>query len=152
MKRTERFPDTDTFVYFNANPKNRITGDCAFRAISTAMNQDYKETIMEMASMACETGYAINDPKGIEKYLKSKGWIKHSQPRKDDNTKYTGDEWCKHISINKFKGNIIANIGSHHIACIKPTYSGSGFNDRYKIHDIWNCGYRCVGNYWTKGA
>ena len=37
MKREDKFKDTATFHYYNANPKNRITGDCAFRAISTAL-------------------------------------------------------------------------------------------------------------------
>lgn len=28
MTRQEKYPNTDTFTYYNANPKNRITGDC----------------------------------------------------------------------------------------------------------------------------
>lgn len=56
--RQQKYPDTDTFHYYNANPKNRITGGCAFRAISTALNQDYNQTVMEMAELMCKTGYA----------------------------------------------------------------------------------------------
>lgn len=73
MDRRKKYPDTDTFHYFNANPKNRITGDCSFRAISTALMQDYNKTVMEMAELMCKTGYAMNDAKGEEKYLASKG-------------------------------------------------------------------------------
>jgi len=151
MKR--KYPETDSFIYFNQNPKNKITGDCTFRAISLALEQDYNTTVMEMAAMMCKTGYALDDSKGIDYYLKSKGWVKHSQPRMYDNTKYTGKQFAKWLSINYEEaelGNIIANIGGHHITCFKPTYHEEGFNCRYKIHDIWNCSYKCIGNYWTK--
>ena len=95
MKRTEKYPETTTFHYYNANPKNRITGDCTFRAICTALGQTWEETVVEMAMLSCETGYAVNDTKGVEKYMEKKGWIKHKQPRKPDGKKYTGAEFCK---------------------------------------------------------
>ena len=134
--RQQKYPDTDTFHYYNANPKNRITGDCAFRAISTALNQDYNQTVMEMAEVMCKTGYALNDKKGEEAYLKTKGWIKHSQPKHADGTKYTGAEFCK-----EFEGTCVAHIGGHHIVCIKDG----------KVLDTWNSTDGCIGNYWTKG-
>ena len=153
MNRQTKYPDTDTFHYFNANPKNRITGDCAFRAISTALEQDYNTTVMEMAEMMCKTGYALNDKKGEEKYLASKGWMKHKQPRKNDGTKYTGKEWCEYLSINDSSGKtgaIIATIGGHHIVCIRPTEYGDGTNCKYKVWDTWNSTGYCIGNYYTK--
>lgn len=135
MKRQEKYKDTSTFHYYNANPKNRITGDCVFRAFSLAMNQDYNTTVMEMAKLMCETGYALNDTKGESKYLERKGWVKHSQPKKWDGTKYTGEEFCK-----IFKGTCIAHIGGHHMVCIKDG----------KVWDIWDSTDGCIGNYWTK--
>lgn len=133
--RQQKYPDTDTFHYYNANPKNRITGDCAFRAISTALDQDYNQTVMEMAELMCKTGYALDDTKGIKAYLESKGCVIHSQPRHSDGTKYTGTEFCK-----EFKGTCIANIGGHHIVCIKDG----------RILDTWDSSDGCIGNYWTK--
>ncbi len=41
MTRKEKFPDTKTFHYFNANPHNRITDDCVTRAIYTALEISY---------------------------------------------------------------------------------------------------------------
>jgi hypothetical protein len=93
--RIEKYPETSTFHYYNANPKNRITGDCTFRAICTALEQPWEQTVIEMAELSCKTGYAINDKKGIERYMELKGWKKMKQPRKQDNTKYTGKEFCK---------------------------------------------------------
>ena len=144
---------TETFMFYNRNPKNRNTTDCVIRAISTALDKDYNETLMEMAELSCKTGYMLNDKKGIERYLASKGWVKHKQPRKSDNTKYTGKEWCEYISAfdpYAYSGNIVANIGGHHLVAIKPTFSGDGFNCRYKVHDTWDSTYKCVGNYWVK--
>ena len=146
--RKKRYPDTATFHWHNANPKGKITGDCTFRAISTALEQSWEQTVMEMAELSCSTGVAINDKTGIENYLKSKGWVKHKQPRKDDNTKYTGTEFCKEmlrydseIDTGSDMHHIIAMIGGHHIVAIM-----SG-----QVWDIWDCTRKCIGNYWTKG-
>ena len=140
MKREQKYPDTKTFKYFNANPKGRITGDCVFRAFSTAMNQDYNETVMEMAELMCQTGYALNDKKGEEAYLKKKGWKKHKQPRKADNTKYTGEEFCQLLQEKNDHRKIVCHVGGHHMVAIIDG----------KINDIWDSTYGCVGNYWTK--
>lgn len=139
MKREDKFKDTATFHYYNANPKNRITGDCAFRAISTALEQDYNQTVMEMAETMCKTGCALNDAKGEEKYLASKGWVKHPQPRKADGSKFTGKEFCQSMAISGVR--YIAHIGGHHIIAIVDK----------KVNDTWDSTDGCIGNYWTKG-
>lgn len=139
MTKQEKYPETSTFHYYNANPKNRITGDCVFRAFALAMNQDYNKTVMEMAELMCKTGYALNDTKGECKYLESKGWVKHKQPRKPDGTKYTGKEFCKMIA--KKNERYVAHIGGHHMVAIVGA----------KVNDIWDSTDGCIGNYWTKG-
>lgn len=139
MTRQEKYPETKTFHYYNANPKNRITGDCVFRAFTLAMNQDYNTTVMEMAELMCKTGYAMNDSKGESKYLEMKGWVKHKQPRKPDGTKYTGEEFCKMLAKKNQK--YIAHIGGHHVVAIVNC----------KVWDIWDSTDGCIGNYWTKG-
>ena len=154
MTRYQKYPETKSFMYYNANPKSRITGDCAFRAICVGLGDlSWNEVVMEMAELSCKTGYAINDPKGIHRYLEKKGFVKQNQPRKSNNTKYTGKEFCNWLSINYPNGelgNIVANIGGHHIVCIKPTYHGDGFNCKYKILDIWDSSDGCIGNYYVK--
>ena len=137
MKRQEKYPNTNTFQYYNANPKNRITTDCVIRAISTALEQDYNKTVMEMAELQCQTGYDCSENKLIDLYLNTKGWLKHKQPRKEDNTKYTGKEFCKRARTYE---NYIANIGGHHIVAI---VNG-------KVFDTWDSTDGCIGNYWTK--
>lgn len=136
MTRQEKYPDTKTFHYYNANPKNRITGDCWCRAICTATGIPYNTVVMEMAELHCKTGYDADD--NISRYLESKGWIKCKQPRKKDNTKYTGDEFCRKLAMKDKK--YIANIGGHHIVAIVDC----------KVYDIWNSTAGCIGNYWIK--
>lgn len=152
MKREDKYPETKSFVYFNANPKHRITGDCWLRAICTGLGEDYNDVLMEMVKVQLETGYELSCDKAVEKYLASKGWVKMKQPRKDDNTKYTGKEFCSLLSEN-YKdgkiGNLICNIGGHHMVAIKPT--GKGKSLKYKVHDIWDSTGGCIGNYWVKG-
>lgn len=148
MKREDKYPTTDTFVYHNENPKSRITGDCTFRAIATATGKPWEEVVMEMAELSCKTGYAINDKKGIERYMEQLGWHKWKQPRKPNGKKYTGKEFCKWLTKNPIHVNaIVANIGGHHITCIKR---GGEYNNNFKVNDIWDCTGKSIGNYWTK--
>lgn len=135
MKRQDKYPDTSTFHYYNANPHNRITGDCWARALCTGLKIPYTQVVMEMAELQCKTGYDASVL--ISKYLSSKGWIKCQQPRKVDNTKYTGKEFCKHYKLK----NAIANIGRNHIVAILDG----------KVNDIWDSTDGCIGNYWIKG-
>lgn len=138
MKRQDKYPETSTFHYHNANPKNRITADCNIRAICTALEIPYNEVVIEMAEMQCKTGLDVGSKECIDKYLQSKGWIKHKQPRKADNTKYTGKEFCERA---RDYDNYVAMIGGHHIVAIVNA----------KVYDIWDSTGGCIGNYWTKG-
>lgn len=127
--------DTECFTYYNANPKGKHTTDCVTRAICTALNQSYEQTIIELTKLWLTSGYEMSEPKCFGKYLELKGWKKNRQPRKENNKKYTGEEFCK-----KFKGICVANIGGNHTVCIKDG----------KILDIWNSSDGCIGNYWTQ--
>ena len=143
MTRQERYPDTFTFHWHNTNPKGRLTTDCVIRAISEATGIDYNIIVMRQADYLCRTGIDPRDGgKGMDGFLNELGYVKYKQPRKDDNTKYTGSEFCK-----KFKNhydNIIANIGGNHTVCIKK------HNSVLKIWDTWNCTHKCIGNFWIK--
>lgn len=147
MTRQQKYPETSTFHYHNANPHNRITTDCVIRAISTATEIPYNQVVMELAELQCKTGYDDGDVKLYDKYLKSKGWVKYNQPRKADNTKYTGKEWCKQlqedydwvINPDKIK-RMVAHIGGHHVVAIVDG----------RVWDIWDSTCKTIGNYWIK--
>lgn len=151
MKRSEKYPETTTFKYYNPNPKNKITCDCVIRSLCTGLDKDYSEVVMDLAKLQIQTGFDDGDIKLYGKYLENNGWIKHKQPRKYDNTKYTGKDWCKYLSMNDNIGPIVANIGGHHVVCIKPTNLRDIYNCRYKVFDTWDSTDGCIGIYWTKG-
>lgn len=143
--RQEKYPDTHVFHFHNANPRNRITGDCRIRAISVACEVPYNQVVMDLAKIQCETGYDQCCGQGIDILMKQYGWEKQKQPRKWDNTKYTGKEFCEEIreglSFNgKDMSRIMANIGANHEVAIIDG----------KVWDHWNSTGGCIGNYWVK--
>jgi len=150
MRREEKYPETDTFVYFNANPKGRVTCDCWLRAVCTGLGESYNKVLKEMCDVHLKTGYELSGSKAVDIYLQSKGWRKHRQPRMPDNTKYTGREFCRKITANGSVGNVICNIGGNHMVAILPVNHGDG--PKYKIHDTWDSTGGCIGNYWTKAG
>lgn len=149
MKRQDKYPETTTFHYYNANPKNKLTGDCVVRALCTAMKKPYEDVYRELLESALKTGYSIASKENYDRYLKENGWIKQKQPRKADNTKYTGKEFCKELNCNIMAVGVkvIAKIGGHHIVCIKE----DDLHGLHKVHDIWDSTDGCIGNYWIKG-
>lgn len=148
MTRKEKYPNTSTFTFYNANPKNKYTDDCIVRALCTAMEKPYEDVLRDLCELSIKTGKFLD----YDKYLQLNGWTKFSQPRKRDNTKYTGKEFCKKVQnvitrdeVISFShlyncNNIIANIGGHHIVAI---ING-------KVQDIWDSTDGSIGNMWIK--
>lgn len=147
MTRAEKYKDTETFHYYNANPKGKIAADCVIRGLCTALEQSWEDTYKELVEIGLKHKLMINEKACYEKYLALKGWKKHKQPRKEDNTKYTGREFCKElmrydsrIESGEDMHHIFAHIGGHHVVAI---ISG-------QVYDHWNSTGGCIGNYWTK--
>ena len=144
--------NTAYFKYVNVNPKQKKTSDCVIRALAVAMNKTWDEILTDLYTYAIKYKLMINDPALYKKYLKDKGWIMLKQPRKIDNTKYTGKEFCEELSQGccfNYKdenvmidgySDIIAHIGGHHIIAIKDC----------RIIDTWNSSMGCIGNMWVK--
>ena len=139
-KRQQKYPNTATFKYENRNPKGRVgTGDCVYRAISSALGKDWCEVARELAELACETAYCPNGTSNYDIYLERNGFKKHPQPRHEDRTKYTLKEFCEEHK----RGVFVVNM-PHHLTVVKAG----------KCHDTWDCS-KCdsrVGNYWQKGT
>jgi hypothetical protein len=153
QKRKLKYPNTECFHYHNANPKGKITTDCVIRAICTVLNKSYNEVLMEMAELQCKTGLDMSENKCIDKYMQQNGWVRVKQPRKEDNTKYTGKEFCRtlmhpiyceelNIPINFEINRVLAHIGGHHIVAIM-----SG-----QVWDHWNSTNGTIGQVWVKPA
>ena len=144
MRRQDKYPDTKTFHFHIANPKGKFTADCEVRAISTATGVEYNEVVRGLAETQIRTGYAIGTNENTTAYLATLGYRKNNQPRKWDNTKYTGEEFCETFAGCDDADGIVANIGGHHAVCIKR------YNGDLKVWDTWNSTEGCIGNYWSK--
>ena len=136
MKREDKYPNTRTFHFYNHNPKHRATTDCVVRAVGVATGSGWDDTLMALTELSLKLKVMPNNKECYDKYLQSLGWTKHRQPRKPDGKKYTGEEFCK--MLERGHKPIVANIGGHHVVCIKDG----------KVWDTWNSTDGCIGNYW----
>lgn len=138
MKRVPS--DTSVFHYYNANPKNINTCDCVIRAISTALDMEWINVYKELSEKAMNMYRMYDDLVVYSKYLKDKGYIQMKCPKKfNSNQKYNGVEFCKLIQNYDISFPILANIGTHHIVCIKDG----------KVHDTWNSSEDKIGIVWV---
>lgn len=127
--------DTETFKYWNVNPKKYITSDCVARSITMATGNNYEDVVMGIAKIQCEICRCGKED--YETYLERIGWEKQRQPKKSNGKKYTIDEFCKKMA--KPNKSYVVSCANH-LTCIV---------DR-RIYDTWNCGYKSVGNYWER--
>lgn len=152
MNRQEKYPDTVAFHYFNANPKNKVmTGDCSIRALARAGGKDWDTVLDELVVIAHKKKSVPNDQKILEEWMYNNGFFKRNQPRKEDNTKYTGFEFCKYLDDNPVVGgyeieSVIAMIGAHHIVAIVQDATDC----RFKINDTWDSSNRCIGKWYYR--
>jgi len=124
---------------FNVNPKHHKTGDCSTRAIVGALGIPYDEALDLQMEGVKKTYYDFTSHQVMEYVLTKFGYVKHKMPRKDDNTKYMVREMDKVIPSQLLKKGVIVNVANHYVA-LKDDY----------YQDIWDSGYKCVGNYYTK--
>ena len=121
------------WIKYNPNPilGNRV-GDCAVRAISKALSQDWGTTYAGLTMfgfMRCDLPNA-NHVWGA--YLKSKGFKRYAI----DNEYYTVDDFC----INNPKGVFVLAL-ENHVVCVCDGH----------FYDTWNCGAEIPIYYWRKG-
>lgn len=133
------------FQEMNVNPKNKKTSDCVIRALYMTTGNNIENIMNSLTQIYFKTGYFVNDKKCYDRYLKDLGYVKHSQAKKNDNTKYTGKEFCEFLNKTmKNNSTVFANIGGHHVTTFR------NFGNGYMIVDTWNCTDKCVGNWWSK--
>lgn len=134
--------DTECFRYHNANPKGHRTGDCVYRAIATSTGKTWDEVLDGLVEIAHKYKYSVGCPECYGRYLESLGYSKMKQPRKPDNTKYTGHDFDEYLSDQGrlFGYDIVAHIGGHHIVAI---VDGT-------VYDTWDSTDGSIGNYWIR--
>ena len=138
--------DTPYYTYHNENPKNRKNGDCVLRAIATATCKTWDETLDGLVTIAHIFKYAPATSECYARYLESQGFLKEKMPKKFDNTRYDGKEFCDYLN-KKYEEKhppVIAHIGSHHISCFMyDEFFG------YRCYDTWDPTEYKVGIYYV---
>ncbi len=123
----------------NVNPKGRKTGDCSTRALVGLLGIEYNDALDLQVEESKKCYYDPTSRQVIERILKKFGYVKMSQPRKEDNTKYEVREMDKVLSPKELHDGVIVNVAKHYVV-LKDDY----------YQDIWNSGRKCVGNYYVK--
>ena len=124
------------FKKYNANPKGIKAGDCVIRAISMASERSWEGVYTELYDIGFRLKRMPSEKLVFEKWLEQHGWVKGKMPRHNDGTRYTVREWVDSNPTTI----VIISVASH------LTHSDHGV-----LIDTWNCGSKCVGNYWVKG-
>lgn len=123
----------------NVNPKGRKTGDCSTRALVSVLGISYDEALKLQYEEALKCYYDTTSKQVMERVLEKFGYVKMKQPRYDDGTKVPVSEMDRFLTKKEMENGVLVTVAHHHTA-IKDG----------KIIDIWNCGYKCVGNYYVK--
>ena len=137
MNKALRMKNTEFYEYENVNPKGKFGGDCVIRAIANALDQSWEVTVRELTELGIKKGFLCNDKHLYPQYLESKGFRQMKEPRDVNNRKLTVKEWLKMMGPVK---TIVANVGSHHVTCIKDS----------RVRDIWNSSGETMHAYWVK--
>ena len=125
------------FIKYNSNLKNKITNDCVIRAITIATNKNWEDVYRELTELGISKGLMINDKRNWKMYLRRLGYEQQKTPKKENNKRYTIQEFCEELA--EVQQEYIISIRGH-LTIVKNK----------NLYDIWNCSNKCMGNYWIK--
>ena len=107
-KKHSRKAVAKMWQYINLNPRNKCVGDCTVRAISTATDNGWMETYLDL----CLFGLLMADMPSANSvttaYLRNKGFHRRTIPD-DCPDCYTIEDFCK----DHPKGTFVIGTGSH---------------------------------------
>lgn len=123
------------FIKSNPHPKGKEIGDCVVRAFAIADNKKWIDVYKELCEIGIELCDMPNSKPVYEKYLVRNNWGKNKMPK---------DKNGKRIKLSKFSDEnpnklFIANVVGHVTVIENNT-----------LLDTWDCGGKCIGNYFTK--
>lgn len=117
---------------YNANPRGLHTGDCTIRAISTALGEEYEETLAGISIYALVFCDLPSSNRVWGEYLKSQGFRR--KPVECDCT-------VSEFADNHSKGVYVLALSGHVVAVVDGIY-----------YDTWDSGDEYPVYYWIKEA
>lgn len=84
------------FVFYNPNPDGDFMHDCVIRAYSFFLGMTWKAAALDAFRYCIEHGFVrFNYPSVYNKYLESKGYVRHRVPRKGMTVGQFRDEFAE---------------------------------------------------------
>tara|TARA_R110002012_G_C11407702_1_gene586601 strand:+ start:192 stop:593 length:402 start_codon:yes stop_codon:yes gene_type:complete len=131
-------PNTSTLIFNDGGRSHYFkgrTGDCATRAMSIALELDYKLCYDELAKAHSAKTGKRSARNGIYKddfntVLKLHGWVWHSAPKFDGRKARYSD---------MPQGRVIVRMARHFAAVVDGV-----------LYDTWDSRYKMVYGYWAK--
>lgn len=123
------------YIKSNVNPSERKKSDCVVRAIAEATDKPWLEVYDNLCAVGRELFEMPNAKSVYGVYLERLGWTKQRMPKTEQGTRYT----VKMLADEKNGDTLVISI-ARHLTVIKDG----------NLLDTWDCGYKCVGNYWSK--
>lgn len=105
------------WINFNENPNGIKTGDCVIRAISTALDQDWEKTYIDLCLIGQKMGDWGNSNPVWDYYLKEKGFSRSVIPNNCPLCYTISDFAYEHP-----QGTYLVATGSHVVAVIDGNY------------------------------
>lgn len=128
-----------SYKEINVNPKKRKTGDCSTRALVGCLGITYDEALKLQTEESLKSYYDPTSKQVMEKVLEKFGYIKMKQPRHYDGSKVQVREMDEFLTKKQMEEGVLVTVANHHTCIVNGV-----------IQDIWNCGRKCVGNYYIK--
>ena len=128
------------WIFFNANPLEKRTGDCVVRAIAYATNQTWDDTYWDLALKGYDLAEMPSWNATWWALLKDKGFRRHIIPDSCPDC-YTVDDFCRDHPKGKYI--LFIPYSSADVGHVVATENGN-------IYDVWDSSQEVPLVYWEK--
>ena len=120
------------YVYYNANPADKVTNDCVIRALAVAFDKPWIDVFDELTSIARENFDVATSKDIYTKYLElhQAEYIKTMEKGKK---RLSGEDFARQYK----SGIYILRMANHLTVCVGGV-----------IYDTWDCSGKMVYNAW----
>jgi hypothetical protein len=123
-----------SFVLYNANPENKLVGDCVIRSISKITNKSWEDVYSDLAVKGLELKDMPSSNNVWANYLYDLGYVSKSLPYECPAC-FTVNQFADKYNIGKY----LVATGTHVVAIMDGKY-----------YDTWDSGNELVTYYFEK--
>ena len=123
------------YIKSNPHPTGKKIGDCVVRALSMATNRKWIDTYNDLCFLGREIKDMPNSKRVYSEYLDRMGWTKNKMPKHPNGRRMKLSEFADQNPQLTFVASVV-----NHLTLV----------EQGTLLDTWDCGHKCIGNYWTK--